>query len=102
MGWIFTIAASTGELVMIWGLKKKSLLLLASCWIVGVIVSGFFLRHALQILDSSTVYPFWVSIGAVGSLLMGAKMHGEYLSRQQYGFAGLLAIGCSLLFISGG
>ena len=51
MGWVYTIVASTGELAMLWGLKKQSTLLMILSWAVGVIISGYFLNRALQLLD---------------------------------------------------
>lgn len=101
MGWVYTILASTGELAMLWGLKKQSTRLMILSWAVGVLISGHFLNRALQLLDSSSVYPMWVSIGAIGSLIMGARMHGEVLSRRQCFFVALLAVSCAGLYWEG-
>ncbi len=101
MGWVYTIVASTGELAMLWGLKKQSTLLMILSWAVGVFISGYYLNRALHLLESSSVYPMWVSIGAVGSLIMGARMYGEVLSRRQGFFVALLAVACAGLYWEG-
>ena len=101
MGWLYTIVASTGELVMLWGMKKQSTLLMTFLWLVGVFISGYFLNRALSLLDSSSVYPMWVSIGAIGSLIMAARLYGEVLSRRQWFFVALLAVSCAGLYWEG-
>jgi len=70
-------------------------------WAVGVIISGYFLNRALQLLDSSSVYPMWVSIGTIVALIMGARMYGEVLSRRQWFFVALLAVSCAGLYWEG-
>ena len=86
---------------MLWGMKKQSTLLMTLSWLVGVFISGYFLNSALSLLDSSSVYPMWVSIGAIGSLIMGARMYGEVLSRRQWFFVVLLGIACFGLYWEG-
>lgn len=101
MGWLYILCAGFGEIFFIIGLKqknrKKSILFI----IGGSVIVGFFLNKALLLIDSSIVYPLWVSIGSFWSLLMGAYIYGEYLNRTQMKFIALLFVGCIGLFVSG-
>ena len=101
MGWIYTILASGDELVMIWGLKQPHKWLVFIAWVAGTVWAGYYLNLALAALDSSSVYPIWVSIGAMGSLLMGTLLYGERLNRNQVLSLSLLVIGCIGLFVGG-
>ena len=101
MGLIYTLLASTGELLWIWGLKHQYRVVVVGAWALGSVIAGFFLNRALLILDSSSVYPLWVSIGSVGALLMGAYVYGERLSRAQLGWVVVLVTGCVGLAVGG-
>lgn len=101
MGWTYTILASAGELLMVWGLKQQHKWLVFMAWVVGTVWAGYYLNLALALLDSSTVYPIWVSIGSMGSLLMGTLLYGERLNRNQLVSMSLLIIGCIGLFVGG-
>ena len=101
MGWTYTILASIGELLMVWGLKQPRKWLVFLAWVIGTVWAGYYLNLALGLLDSSTVYPIWVSIGSMGSLLMGTLLYGERLNRNQLLSMSGLIIGCIGLFIGG-
>jgi quaternary ammonium compound-resistance protein SugE len=101
MGWVYTFLASCGELLMIWGLKRQHRAVVFTAWLVGSVVAAYFLDLAFQRLDSSSVYPVWVSIGFVGSLLMGASLYGERLTKKQVLFMLLLIAACIGLLIEG-
>ena len=101
MGWIYTMLASGGELFMVWGLKQPHKAVVFIAWAVGSVWAGYYLNLALQRLDSSSVYPIWVSIGSMGALLMGTSLYGERLNRYQLLSLSLLIIGCIGLFIGG-
>ena len=101
MGWTYTLLASTGELLMIWGLKQHHRAVVVSAWALGSVIAGYFLNRALLVLDSSSVYPLWVSIGSIGALLMGACLYGERLNRAQLGWIVVLVTGCTGLSVGG-
>lgn len=101
MGWVFTLLASGGELLMIWGLKQPQRLMMALALLGSAVVTGYFLNLAFKLLDSSTVYPVWVSLGSLGSLLMGALLYDERLNKTQLSCLLLLIVGCCGLFVGG-
>ena len=101
MGWIFTFCASCGELVMIWGMKQPNRMIVFWAWLIGTLIAGFFLNRAFLLLDSSSVYPVWVSIGSIGSLIMGYKLFGEVLSSKQVRYIALLILACAGLLVEG-
>ena len=101
MGWIYTMLASGGELIMIWELKQPHKWVVIMAWAVGSVWAGYYLNLAFQRLDSSSVYPIWVSIGSMGSVLMGTVLYGERLNRNQLLSLSLLIIACVGLFIGG-
>ena len=86
---------------MLWGLKKTSTIVMVLSILISVVITGFFLNRALQLIDSSSVYPMWVSIGALGSVIMGATLYGEKLAARQCFFLALLAVGCAGLLWDG-
>jgi len=67
--------------------------------VAGAVWAGYYLNLALAVLDSSRVYPIWVSIGSMGSLLMGTLLYGERLNRNQVLSLSLLITGCIGLFV---
>ncbi len=101
MGWIYTLLASGGELLMIWGLKQPGRVVTVLALLVSAVITGYFLNLAFGLLESSSVYPVWVSIGSVGAVLMGFCFYGEKLSRAQLGWVTLLLAGCGGLFVGG-
>lgn len=101
MGWIYTLLAGGGELLMIWGLKQNRRVMTVLALLISAVITGYYLNLAFQRLDSSIVYPVWVSIGSVGSLLMGFFFYGEKLSRAQLGWVVLLVAACCCLFVVG-
>lgn len=100
MGWLYVLLAGLGEIFFIIGLKHANKKLSLFYIVFGSAIVGVFLNQALMLIDSSIVYPLWVSIGSFWSLIMGAFVYGERLRRQQMSFIGLLFFGSFGLLLS--
>ena len=100
MGWIYTVVAAGGELLMIIGIKQQRRAMMVALLLASAVITGYFLNRAFQQIDSSSVYPVWVSLGSLGSLILGYFVYGEKLSRAQLGWIALLLSGCIGLFVA--
>ena len=101
MGWFYILIAGMGEILFIIGLKHQNRTKSLMYIVGGSAIVGVFLNQALLLIDTSVVYPLWVSIGSFWSILMGAFIYGELLNPRQFKFIALLFAGCIGLFVSG-
>jgi quaternary ammonium compound-resistance protein SugE len=98
--WITLVSA--GLLDVAWAVSMKyadgytrlgwSVLSLA---LLGLFV--FLLGKTLQVLPVGIAYAVWTGIGAIGTVMMGALLFGEALSRAQLGGVALVVAGIALL-----
>lgn len=99
MGWLYILISGCGEIIFIAGLKQKNRKIAIALIVASSVLVGVFLNRALMLLDSSIVYPVFVSMGSFGSLLLGALFYAEHLNKKQIQFLVLLFTGCLGLFI---
>ena len=96
MAWVFLVAAGLLEIVWAYAMKQShgfSRLTPTLITLVAMIARFGLLSLAMRALPLGTAYTIWISIGAIGALLIGIFILGESSSPIRLAAAGLIVSG---------
>lgn len=95
MDLVFLICSGLCEVLLVYCMKKSEgfkYKLWSALTILVAATSLTLLSLAMRTTEAGTAYCIWVAIGSVGSLLLGALLFNEHLSKKQIFYLILIII----------
>lgn len=95
MDWLFLICSGLCEVLLVYCMKKSDGFTHKLWSLITILVSASsltLLSMAMKTTEAGIAYSIWVAIGSVGSLLLGAFLFNEKLSKKQVFYLILIII----------
>lgn len=95
MDWLFLIGSGLCEVLLVYCLKKSNGFTNKLWSLIVILVSASsltLLSLAMKTTEAGTAYSVWVAIGSVGSIILGAVLFKEKLSKKQIFYLILIII----------
>jgi quaternary ammonium compound-resistance protein SugE len=104
MGWVYLMIAGAMELVITTSLRYVdgfTRLMPSAIFLVGLILSLYFVEKSMREIPLGTAYAIWGGIGAGGTVIVGALFYGEPLGALRVLFLAMLIVSIiGLKFVS--